>query len=116
MGGKKKRELSVWSSGCNFGLGLHPVLSHPQHNSLCHVQVSLPIFKRKDVFSAISGDSSVMSTQKKKDLKITYMIESSVRSCQSKGQPMNKISLSWEQLSHGNEGCVGKNHLLQRFF
>lgn len=56
----------MWSSECDFGLGLHPVLSHPQHTSLCHVQVSPPILKSQDVFSATSGDSSVMSTQKKK--------------------------------------------------
>lgn len=44
------------------------------------------------------------------------MIESSIKSCQSKGQPTNKISLSLEELSHCNEGCVGKNPLLQWLF
>lgn len=66
---KKRKELSVWSSGCDFALGLYPVLFHPQQTSLCHVQVSLPVLKRQDVFSATSGDSSVMSTQKKKIFK-----------------------------------------------
>lgn len=56
----------MWSSGCDFGLGLYPVLSHPQQTSLYHVQVSLPVFKRQDVLSATSGDSSVTSTEEKR--------------------------------------------------
>lgn len=55
-------------------------------------------------------------TEKKKKLKIRYMTKSSVRSFQSKGQPMNKISLNFEQLNHGNEECVGKTSPLQCLF